>query len=591
MAPVTLRAAPRAAGFEPALKPADHRGDALTEVESARIRRPFAAIAVLMAGLAANTPRDAAAADSPISNARVSASPEGAIATESSQVLPKWTPAASLTLSHEAGLDRPGAADLRARTGADLAIAFGMFDWIELSGQLPLVLRQRVASGDGRTANGGLGDVRAGLKGTILRLPRRGVGLGLMFDVTAPTGSATRHLGLGAPSYAPQVLFEVRGARAIRAAFAVGYLARRDVTWQGRTAGDAITARSGVRVPLSPTRAIALVGELDGRIALVRGAEHALVGRFGLRGQTRAGIVIGAYATAATPTAFGTGEVGGVFSFAWSPPGRAGTERAFDGSERPRATALALRHDALARRTPAPSGPADPRDPDGDRVVANDACPSAAEDRDGFEDGDGCPELDDDHDAIADAFDLCPRAPEVVNGALDVDGCPDRRDASGAVETLTAVDWSAITPTLVFAPGTNTLSAESIASLDAWIELARLNPWITRLEIGVYIHVGTSTDADATLRDRGRAQARADEIVGRVRAAGLEPWRVEIRELGAVPAAVDERTRVAVIGATSSSAALSPDPAALRRWIASEQASAPAEIDYAAQGPAAGHSR
>jgi hypothetical protein len=569
----------------------DDRGDAPAEVESAHIRRPLAAIAGLVVGLVAITPRDVAAADSPISNGRVAASPEGAIATESSQVLPKWTPAAALSLSHEAGLDRPGAADMRARTGADLAIAFGMFDWIEISGQLPLVLRQRVADGASQMSTGGLGDVRAGLKGTILRLPRRGIGLGLMFDVTAPTGSATRHLGLGAPSYAPQLLFEVRGARAIRAAFALGYLARRDVTWQGRTAGDAITARTGVRVPLSPTRAIALVGELDGRIALVRGAQHALVGRFGLRGQTRAGIVIGAYATAATPTAFGTGEVGGLFSFAWSPPGRAGTERAFDGSERPRATALALRYDAVARRTPAPSGPTDPRDPDGDRVVAGDACPSAAEDRDGFEDGDGCPELDDDHDAIADAFDLCPRAPEVVNGALDVDGCPDRRDAKGTVETLTAVDWSAITPRLVFAPGTNTLSAESVASLDAWIELARLNPWITRLEVGVYIHVGAATDAGAGARDRARAQARADEILGRVRAAGLEPWRVEIRELGAVPADVDERTRVAVIGASSSSAALSPDPAALRRWIASEQATAAPDVDYAAQGPDAAHSR
>ena len=36
----------------------------------------------------------AQAADSPTTHGRRTASPEGAIATESSQVLPKWTPAA-----------------------------------------------------------------------------------------------------------------------------------------------------------------------------------------------------------------------------------------------------------------------------------------------------------------------------------------------------------------------------------------------------------------------------------------------------------------------------------------------------------------
>ncbi len=532
--------------------------------------------------LALLTASTARAADSPSSHARRTASPEGAIATESSQVLPKWTPAAALSLSHEVGLDREiGRADLRSRTAADLALAFGMFDWVELSAQLPLVLHQRVAAAGSQATGAGLGDVRGGLKGTILRLPRRGIGLGLMFDVTAPTGDGRRHLGLGAPSYAPQLLFEIRGARAIRAAFAAGYLARADLTTLGRTAGDEVTLRGAVRVPLSPVHPIALVGEIDGRLALVRGADSGAVGRLGLRGQTRAGLVIGVYATAGTPGTFATGEVGGLFAIAWTPPGRAGTERAFDSSPRPRATAMALRHDALARHDVSAPQPADPRDPDGDGVLASvDLCPTVAEDRDGFDDADGCPELDDDHDGIADAFDLCPRAPEIVDGVLDLDGCPDRRDASGAIETLNAVDWSAITPRLEFAEGTDTLTADSVAALASWTELARLNPWITRLEIGVYVHPSSDPQAD-----RRRAQARADDVVGRVRSAGLDPWRIEIRELGAVPPGVPERTRVAVIGATGEHPALSPDPSALRRWLATETATSAPAVDFAAQGP------
>lgn len=55
-----------------------------------------------------------------------------------------------------------------------------------------------------------------------------------------------------------------------------------------------------------------------------------------------------------------------------------------------------------------------------------DACPDAPEDRDGFQDADGCPEDDNDQDGIPDAQDRCPRAPETFNGISDEDGCPDK---------------------------------------------------------------------------------------------------------------------------------------------------------------------
>ena len=54
-----------------------------------------------------------------------------------------------------------------------------------------------------------------------------------------------------------------------------------------------------------------------------------------------------------------------------------------------------------------------------------DDCPDLAEDFDGFEDGDGCPDLDNDGDGIPDVEDRCPNEPEDFDGFEDGDGCPD----------------------------------------------------------------------------------------------------------------------------------------------------------------------
>ena len=54
-----------------------------------------------------------------------------------------------------------------------------------------------------------------------------------------------------------------------------------------------------------------------------------------------------------------------------------------------------------------------------------DQCPDKAEDRDGFQDEDGCPDDDNDQDAIPDDADLCPLDAEDVDGFQDDDGCPD----------------------------------------------------------------------------------------------------------------------------------------------------------------------
>ena len=64
-------------------------------------------------------------------------------------------------------------------------------------------------------------------------------------------------------------------------------------------------------------------------------------------------------------------------------------------------------------------------DGDADGVVDEfDVCPGVAEDDDGFQDDDGCPEADNDQDGILDVDDACPNEPETFDGRMDEDGCP-----------------------------------------------------------------------------------------------------------------------------------------------------------------------
>jgi outer membrane protein OmpA-like peptidoglycan-associated protein len=66
------------------------------------------------------------------------------------------------------------------------------------------------------------------------------------------------------------------------------------------------------------------------------------------------------------------------------------------------------------------------KDNDNDGIVdVLDKCPNVAEDKDGFEDEDGCPDMDNDKDGILDAVDRCPNEAEDKDGFEDEDGCPD----------------------------------------------------------------------------------------------------------------------------------------------------------------------
>ncbi len=78
-----------------------------------------------------------------------------------------------------------------------------------------------------------------------------------------------------------------------------------------------------------------------------------------------------------------------------------------------------------------------PQDKDKDGIKdKDDRCPKQPEDFDGFEDGDGCPEVDNDKDGVADTTDKCPNDPEDTDGFEDEDGCPEYdNDKDGILDT------------------------------------------------------------------------------------------------------------------------------------------------------------
>jgi len=78
-------------------------------------------------------------------------------------------------------------------------------------------------------------------------------------------------------------------------------------------------------------------------------------------------------------------------------------------------------------------------DRDGDGLKDDvDQCPDDPEDFDGFEDEDGCPDIDNDRDGILDVDDQCPNDPEDKDGFEDEDGCPEGneldRDGDGILD-------------------------------------------------------------------------------------------------------------------------------------------------------------
>ncbi|MBN4049459.1 OmpA family protein [bacterium AH-315-N03] len=157
---------------------------------------------------------------------------------------------------------------------------------------------------------------------------------------------------------------------------------------------------------------------------------------------------------------------------------------------------------------------------DGDGVDGeNDLCPTEPEDRDGFQDEDGCPDPDNDQDRILDVDDACPNEPETYNGTEDEDGCPDR----GAV--VIQESSIVILEKIYFTPRSSELLARSRPIVDAIAATLTGNPHITLVTIRGH---AARNESGATRLSRARALAVQRALTSR----GVASSRLRVEASG-----------------------------------------------------------
>ena len=184
----------------------------------------------------------------------------------------------------------------------------------------------------------------------------------------------------------------------------------------------------------------------------------------------------------------------------------------------------------VPRDEPAGEAAATPADSDDDGTNDDaDACPDAAEDRDGFQDDDGCPEDDNDADGFLDPDDRCPDAPETRNGFQDDDGCPDEAPPPPPAEAAPPSGrdaGEALPQTVSFRVGSDRVSPRYRDTLREVCDLAAAQP---DAHIGV---IGHADEQGTPAANHRLGAQRAGSVAEQLVLCGVEPHRIESRSFG-----------------------------------------------------------
>ena len=325
--------------------------------------------------------------------------------------------------------------------GTDLTANIGIGSRAAIGLDLPFLLYQdgsntlpKSVSQTNQAANTAIGDIAIQGKGTLVSNANGGFGLAALGLLTLPTGDRSSFIGDGSTKVGARLLAEYTIIFAAVQA-SLGYTLRTDThTWPDSAVGG---YQFGSEIPWSfVLQARPSIAGFD--------SSNRQIWEIGAHGWLPGGPV----------GPFGSGDPG---SAALSPVLLSASDRVALGHYRD-AYFLGGAEIGLDQAVGVPAfrliaglgwAPRD-HDLDHDGVPDDlDQCPEIAEDRDGFEDGDGCPDIDNDNDGIVDHEDYCPNVagvsqPGKLNGcpALDADGdgIPDDVDACPAIKGVRSAD-------------------------------------------------------------------------------------------------------------------------------------------------------
>ena len=347
------------------------------------------------------------------------ADPQGSLYLEPSATpaAGDWNVGAWLSYAHRSVTleDAEGtrvATPLKNQLSLDYVAALGVLDILAVSLTLPTVLYQNgddvsAELGESRLPQTALGDAAFGLKAVLVPTNSMGgFGLSALTRVTAPTGDSRSYVSDGAVTGELRLLAELKLIALTVQATAGAKVRGEQRSYVGEKFGHELPW--GVAIGVRP-QAFGLdkagrwtwTAEARGQLALSpelgRAAASPVLGGLSARYALGDVSLIGGV-EAPMNGAVGSPAVRGVLGLSWAP-------RFLDE--------------------------------DGDGVADEaDECPELAEDKDGFEDRDGCPDFDNDDDGVPDEEDKCPAEKEDEDGFQDDDGCPDPDNDGDGVPDL-----------------------------------------------------------------------------------------------------------------------------------------------------------
>jgi len=280
----------------------------------------------------------------------------------------------------------------------------------------------------------GLGDLSVSVKTAIVKRTRSGWALGLAVDGKFPTGRKEAFLRDAGIVVMPQLIFDF-DFKGYRAAVNVGYKIRDEFRQVKFVVDDELDWRVGFEAPLivdtlslkAQVVSTTPVGDLYGQAT-----NNYLEIDGGFEYKHRSGIFAIIGGGGCISQGYGNVQMR-LFAGLGYAPSLAPPDSDGDGliDEKDQCPAKAEDKDNYEDLDGCPEP-----DNDGDGILdAVDKCPVDKEDVDGFEDDDGCPEYDNDSDGMSDANDMCPDEAEDVDGFEDGDGCPETdNDEDGIVD-------------------------------------------------------------------------------------------------------------------------------------------------------------